>query len=596
MTTPLAAVVAQHTHLSQQVFIEQIHALYKYLLVILLANFVVGSTMIYGLWNVVSQQTLIFWGAALLASIILRIFLYMMYRRVDRRCVGQRQVIFFVLGSGLTGMVWGATSVILFPAGALEYQLFMLFILVGMGAGAVSSLTAYMPAFYAYFIPSLLPACLVLVSMGDPIYVSLGIMTLAYVLALSFFGHNINRSFIQSLNLRFENIHLVQELSKQKEQAEQANIAKSKFLAAASHDLRQPLHALSLFTSVLDESIQYPKVRKVVEQINASVDALQSLFNGLLDISRLEAGVMAVEKTDFSLNILFEKLANDFNPQAEEKGLLLVWPHQPFIVYSDPVLLEQILRNYISNAIRYTRKGKINIICQLQNEQINIQVKDTGIGIPTEDHQAIFTEFHQLENPERDRSKGLGLGLAIVERIAGLLKHPIDVESIPGQGSIFSIVIDTGRASLHSQPEAQSNLGKVSDLTGTTIVVIDDDVSVREGTKALLQAWGCDVVDAVSAYDAIETLSILNRTPHGIIADYRLRDGHTGIESIGQLHKKYGLKIPALIVTGDIATERLREVSSSGYQLLHKPVPTIKLRAFVRNAQLRMGTEVRDGN
>ncbi len=587
MAIALDTTKPKHTYLPQQVFIEQIHALYKHLLVILPINLIVGSLMIYGLWSEVSQQALTLWGIALLTSVILRVFLYVIYHRIDPQSIGQKQATFFALGSGLTGVVWGATGVILFPADTLEYQLFILFILVGMGAGAVSSLTAYMPAFYAYFVPSLLPACLMLISLSDPIHISLGIMTLAYVFALCFFGHNINRSFIQSLSLRFENMNLVQELSKQKEQAEQANIAKSKFLAAASHDLRQPLHALSLFTSVLDESIKYPKVRKVVEQINASIDALQNLFNALLDISRLEAGVMTVEKTDFRLHVLFEKLANDFNPQAEEKGLQIFWPTSPCTVYSDPSLIEQILRNYISNALRYTRRGEVKVICQLQGEQVNIQVKDTGSGIAAEDQQAIFAEFHQLNNPERDRGKGLGLGLAIVERIAGLLQHSISVESTPDQGSIFSILIDISHADVHQQFCIQNNLETMNNFTGTTIVVIDDDISVREGTEALLQTWGCDVVAAASANDVIDELKALDKIPHGIIADYRLHNGHTGIESIHQLHEVYGPRIPALIVTGDIAAERLREVNSSGFQLLHKPVPAIKLRAFVRNVRLR---------
>lgn len=585
---------SNRSEISRHVFVEQIHALYKHLLVILFINFIVGGMIIYGLWNVVSQQALLIWGSGLLASIILRIVLYIMYRRTDPLKIGQRQATYFALGSGLTGIIWGAAGVLLFPAGVLEYQLFILFVLVGMGAGAVTSLTAYMPTFYAYIIPSMLPICIMLLTVGDPIHVSLGVMAAAYMPALSFFGHNINRSFKQSLSLRFENINLVKELSEKKEQAEQANIAKSKFLAAASHDLRQPLHALSLFTAVLDESIQYPKVRKVVEQINSSVNALQNLFNALLDISRLEAGVMTVDKTDFRLQALFDKLENDFNPQASEKGLQILWSPCPHTVYSDPALLEQILNNYISNAIRYTQQGYIKINYEIQDDQIDIQVKDTGVGIEPKDQQAIYTEFHQLNNPERDRSKGLGLGLAIVERISGLLDQPINIESEPGHGSTFSIKVNLSQEDIPEHFNIQDTLVKQNDLPDTTIVVIDDDISVREGTEALLQNWGYDGVIAANTEDAIAQLKTLQKKPHGIIADYRLRDGRTGIEAIQQLHKEYKSDIPALIVTGDIAAERLREVNSSGYQLLHKPVPSMKLRAFVRNVQLRQQKETQN--
>lgn len=586
MTYALDNIAVNKQQLTRRVFSEQIHALYKHLLVILSINLIVGGMMVYGLWQVVPQQALTIWSIALLASILLRIILYVMYRRTTQQILGQNQAMFFTFGSGLTGVIWGSAGVMLFPASGLEYQLFILFVLVGMGAGAVSSLTSYMPAFYAYFLPSMLPISIMLIAVGDPIHVSLGVMAIAYISALSFFGHNINRSFIQSLSLRFENINLVRELSKQKEQAEQANIAKSKFLAAASHDLRQPLHALSLFTSVLDESIQYPKVRKVVEQINASVNALQSLFNALLDISRLEAGVMVVEKTDFRLQTLLGKLANDFNPQAEEKGLQLVWPTSPDIVYSDPALLEQILRNYLSNAIRYTRAGTIEIICQTQDKQLSIQVKDTGIGIAPEDQQSIFTDFYQLNNPERDRGKGLGLGLAIVERIAGLLKHSIKIESIPGQGSVFSVYVDISHADMSEQSDCQIEQQITSDFSETTIVVIDDDINAREGTEALLTIWGYDALVAANIDDAIAGLKAKRKTPHGIIADYRLRNDRTGIEAIQQIHKEYHSTIPALIVTGDIATERLREVNNSGLQLLHKPVSSVKLRVFARNVHL----------
>jgi signal transduction histidine kinase/CheY-like chemotaxis protein len=585
-------IAANPPPVSHQLFTEQINALYKHLLVILLINFIVGTMMIFGLWNVVSQSTLVIWGVALLASIIFRVVLYSVYHDSGQHSSARRAARYFVAGSGITGTIWGLAGIVLFPDGALQYQLFILFVLVGMGAGAVTSLTTYMPAFYAYFLPSMLPVCFVLFSLASPIYVSLAVMTVAYVTALSFFGHNINRSFLQSLNLRFENINLVRELSEQKEQAEQANIAKSKFLAAASHDLRQPLHALSLFTAVLDESIQYPKVRKVVEQINASVSALQNLFNALLDISRLEAGVMTVEKTHFELQALLDKLVNDFGPQAREKGLSLLCRPCPYTVYSDPALLEQVLNNYISNAMRYTRNGYIKVDCESNNGQLDIRVMDTGIGIATEDQETIFNEFHQLNNPERDRSKGLGLGLAIVKRIAGLLGHTIDVKSNLNKGSTFSISVDISDEKIVEHDNLRNIALTMDELPNATIIVIDDDISAREGSRALLEAWGYDVIDATDLDDAASALAIHNKKPDGIIADYRLRNDRTGIDAIKELHKIYGSHIPALIVTGDIATDRLREVSSSGYQLLHKPVPAIKLRAFARNVQKRQQKRV----
>lgn len=572
---------------SHAIYLEQIRALYKSLPPILAINIIVASMVIYGLWSVVPRTELRLWGAAMLVVILGRVLLYLYYRRKATENAMRRFAYYFVAGSGVTGVAWGVAGMLLFPPDALEYQLFILFVLVGMAAGAVTSLTAYMPAFYVYLLPSMLPVGVSLLLISDQIHTALGVMTMAYVAGVSFFALNVNRSFVQSLTLRYENIDLVRKLSEQKEQAEQANIAKSKFLAAASHDLRQPLHALTLFTSVLDESIHYPKVRKVVDQINASVHALQSLFNALLDISRLEAGVMVAEKIHFKLQPLLDKLANEYNPRAEEKHLVLSWPQCANEVYSDPVLLEQILRNYLANALRYTSQGSVTVTCRMVGDQVRIDVADTGAGIPEQEQRSIFQEFHQLNNPERDRSKGLGLGLAIVERIANLLAHKIDLYSEPGKGSTFSITVPLGDAAKVDQPKHNILETVVSNVCNVTVVVIDDEISVREGMESLLQKWHSDVISAAGADEAIALLRQHEKKPDGIIADYRLREGHTGIDAIHLLRQEFGQDMPALIVTGDIAEQTLRKVSASGFQVLHKPVAPLKLRAFVQNLQKR---------
>jgi len=573
--------------LAHKILVEQIKTQYQTLLPILFVNLIVSTSLVYGLWDIVEQRVLMVWLGLMLLQLCARVASYIIYKRYFVSAHVKRYALYFVLGTGITGLLWGIGSVIFFPV-QLEYQLFILFVLIGMGAGAVSSLTVYLPAFFSYFPVSVIPISIPLFLVAEPIQISLGVMLIAYILALSYFGMNINRTLIQSLRLRFENIDLVEQLRQQKDEAEQANLSKSKFLAAASHDLRQPLHALTLFTSVLDESIQYPKMRKVVEQINASVQALQSLFNALLDISRLDAGVMQIEKTDFYLQPLFEKLANDFNPQASEKGLLIHWPTCAYAVHSDLNLCEQILRNYISNSIRYSNTGDIHITCKASDEIVCIRVTDTGIGIPASAQKKIFDEFHQLNNPERDRNKGLGLGLAIVQRTATLLGHSIGLESTLGKGSTFFINIE--------QTTIDKDVIKIGNLSdnpvfpinnNVLIVVIDDELSIREATKSLLETWGCEVVTAVDQAEVITKMNQLNRPPDGIIADYRLRENKTGIEAIHAIEAAYKTDIPALIITGDTGADRLREVNNSGYQVLHKPVAPVKLRTFLRNIQLK---------
>lgn len=568
----------------QKVLLEQIKILSQGLLPVVAMNLVFCAVLPYGLWDVASHTALIVWVSLIVSLVAIRSLLYFFYRRrIDREHV-QSLIWHFVSGSAVSGVLWGIGLAVLFPAGQLEYQLFLLFILAGMGTGSLLTLNAYLPAFFAYFPTAMLPVGVVLFFADDPIHISLGIMTFVFIILLSYIGVKANRTLKESLRLRFENIDLVEQLRDQKDEAERANAAKSKFLAAASHDLRQPLYALTLFTSVLDESIKLPKNRKIVDRIKASVEALKNLFDALLDISQLDAGVIKVEKTDFPLQPLFEKLDNDFSPQSREKGLRFIWPTCAYAVHTDQNLFEQILRNYISNAIRYTDSGEVRITCETDGRLIVINVIDTGIGIPVAEQQVIFEEFHQLSNPERDRSKGLGLGLAIVQRTASLLGHSINVASQPSKGSTFSITLEQANISERDGsvgPEVENNTKK----EGTFMIVIDDEASVREGTQSLLELWGCDVIAAADKKEAMTQLRRQNRSPDGIIADYRLRENQTGIDAIRAIHVEYNDKIPALIVTGDIAVDNLREVNRSGFQVLHKPVTPVKLRSFLHNVQ-----------
>ena len=582
--TPVFSLKAQ----DQRILVEQVKVLYQSLLLVLLISLVAGSALLYGLWDAVSHSLLITWMCVLVIVVALRIsFYFFSYRRHFKPQHAHRHGLHSIIGSAATALIWGVGGVVLFPEHDLAHQVFILSLLIGMGAGSMSSLTAYLPTFIAYFPISILPISILFILIGDPIHLSLGLMTVIYIAALLYFGLNINRAVTQSLKLRFENIDLVAQLREQKNEAEQADIAKSKFLAAASHDLRQPLHALTLFTSVLDESIQYPKVRKVVDQIKSSVHALQNLFNALLDISRLDAGVMKVVKSDFNLQSLLKKLTNDFIAQAKDKGLQIHCPDCPYAVHTDPHLLEQILRNYISNAIRYTDNGEIKVTCEAGEGTIMISVSDTGRGIPEQEQDIIFEEFHQLGNPERDRSKGLGLGLAIVQRTAKLLGHSIAIESQPGTGSTFSITVNQADSVGNVNVAAPELEDDSPPAKGPLVIVIDDEASVREGMHNLLELWNYTVITAADKDEAIAQLKQQDRIPAGIIADYRLRDNHTGVEAIHALRAQFDLAIPALIVTGDIAPERLREVNDSGLEMLHKPVAPAKLRAFLRHLRFQ---------
>ena len=369
-------------------------------------------------------------------------------------------------------------------------------------------------------------------------------------------------------------------IRKSKEKAERANLAKSKFLAAASHDLRQPLHALGLFASALNDRIKSPKDRLLVENINHSVNSLEELFNALLDISRLDAGIIKPKFQHLWINILMDKLLTDFKTLAERKGINIQMDGPDVVVHSDPALLETILRNLVSNAIRYTKSGEVKVTWSIDGSQVCVEVHDTGIGIAESDKENIFQEFLQLNNPERDRSRGLGLGLAIVKRLSGLLKSNISLQSKIGSGSVFRFNIPLGDASLILNDDA-SGKENIEVDTALLVLVIDDEPSIRKAMTVLLKTWGHEVVAVSSLSEALQENKL---KPDAIIADYRLINEKTGIEAIQSIHRLWGKGIPALIVTGDSAPELLREAQSSGYAFMHKPVNSAKLRAFLRSA------------
>lgn len=369
------------------------------------------------------------------------------------------------------------------------------------------------------------------------------------------------------------------ELHRAKESAEQANRAKTRFLAAANHDLRQPLQALSMFVAVLANREHPPANRVIIERIHDSLAAVEGLLNSLLDVSKLEAGLVVPSILDFSIAPLMQRLQAEFEPLAAAAGLELRAVSSSATVRSDPALLERILRNLLNNAIRYTRTGTVLFGCRSRAGRLCIQVWDTGVGIPKNQLPLIFREFHQLGNPSRDRRQGLGLGLAIVERLAVLLNHRIEVNSWPHQGSMFSVEVPLGWASVPEPPAQQLQLDMVAPRT--TVLVIDDEPDVLEGVGLLLESWGYKVVTAGDCEDALERLAGLGAAPDLIIADYRLRHGSTGGQAIARIQVRLRKPIPAIILTGDTAPERLRLARASGHGLLHKPVQPASLRAAI---------------
>lgn len=369
------------------------------------------------------------------------------------------------------------------------------------------------------------------------------------------------------------------DLAAKKTMAERANQAKSRFFAAASHDLRQPLHALSLFVAALKTRNQQPETQTLIDNIEASTAAMELLFNALLDISRLDAGTIEAHPVHFPLQKILDDLDHQFSPLAAEKLLRLRFRPCRATLYSDPLLIERILANLIANAIRYTDDGGVLVACRRRGRMVRLSVIDTGRGIPPDQQESVFHEFVQLHNPARDRSKGLGLGLAIVSRLGRLLGHRVDLRSRPGHGSMFSIDVPCGDAALIQPPAPIATPGQIPG--DALVLLVDDESAILRGMAELFDNWNIDLVTAHSAAEAEQWIASVGRLPDVIVSDYRLPDDIDGIEVILQLRRQFGRDIPAIVVTGDTAPDTILRISQAGFPLLHKPLRPAKLRALL---------------
>lgn len=365
-------------------------------------------------------------------------------------------------------------------------------------------------------------------------------------------------------------------IAERTEQLAQANQAKTRFLAAASHDLRQPMFALALTVGELRETVRAPELAALARRIERSVDALEDLLDALLDASKLDAGAIQPERRAFPLQPLLERLADEFAPAAEAKGLRFRVAPTSLWTESDPTLLGRCLLNLVANAVRYTREGGIVVGCRRRGAEAEIVVADSGIGIAAADQARIFEEFYQAGSPQRDRAQGLGLGLAIVDRVARLLGHAITVRSQAGRGSVFGVRVPIVPPR-PGEPAAAAP-GTDTQLAGLRVLVVDDEPDVRAALDGLLQRWGCSVETAASGEEA---LAAGRASPDLVLCDLRLGEDGSGLDVLDRLKARWGTGLHGIIVTADASAERIADAHARGYPLLQKPVRPAKLRALV---------------
>jgi signal transduction histidine kinase len=570
---------------------EQIRARLRLYPVMVGAQTLVEPLLVGVLWNHAAHQWLMAWLLVLLAVHVVEIGIWKQYHSAEltiERCRGWSRA-FNVLAVVVGGM-WAVGVVLFFPA-ALAYQALILCVILGVSAGAVTMNSVYPPALYLFLSSILLPTIVRVAGEGDSIHWIVAVMLMLFTAVIINSGRELAKTFFLSLSQRYENLSLVAQLTKEKSRAEMASREKSRFLATASHDLRQPLQALMLFSDAMQDAAQEKTTKHLAVQIGKSVSALVEMFDELLDVSRLEAGVVEVRWQNFELQPLLDRLYVDFAPLAQSKGLLLQLPvcmcgsdarrdGCNLVVYSDPFLLERMLRNLVSNAIRYTESGSVVVRCSCEQGLVRLEVADTGVGIEADALPHIFEEYYQADNQHRDRRKGLGLGLAIVRRVENLLGYKIEVKSQAGQGSVFSFAVQKGKA---EQQLAQPFVASYSryDLSGVAVALVEDDPDIRLMIAEMMEGWGCRVFAGEYAEDAIRAMNAAGVSPGLLVCDYRLPYGVTAVQVIKHMRELWGGNLPALVLTGDTAPEALQDIHASGALLLHKPIAAARLRAMM---------------
>ncbi|RKR25259.1 signal transduction histidine kinase [Acidovorax sp. 93] len=478
------------------------------------------------------------------------------------------------------GLSWGSLGYVVLYWGTPESVIYAIGIISTVSSGALGLGAPLYRAYVTYLTCAIGGVMMAVALAGGPVMWPALFLTCVYYALTGMQARTADRATRRSIALKLENDRLVNQLRAEsqralaaQEAAEKADRDKSRFLAAASHDLRQPLHAMGLFLESLQRSPLNDHQLTVLGHAHAASGAAAEMLTTLLDYSRLEAGVVKVRPDAFAVQPLLTALEQEFGVQADTAGLVYRTRETSAAAFADRSLVGLVMHNFISNALRYTAKGGVLIACRTRGKRLALEVWDTGPGIPRSQWDNIFKEFHQLGNPERDRRKGLGLGLAIVQRLAREMNTSVEVLSQPGRGSVFRLWLDRWQGALEDDTAPAPD---TVSLVGLKVLAIDDDEAVRLGMQSLLHSWGCQCITAESSADALECLEDI--TPDIIITDFRLRHEETGKQVLQALRAYLGTSVPAIIMTGDTSPQRLRDAQSTSALLLHKPVSTGQLR------------------
>lgn len=511
------------------------------------------------------------WAGLFSAGVVHTLIDFRRWRRL-LPAAAERWLRHTAVAAGCASALLGGGAFLVLQVPQPELQLFYLCVIFVVSVMSIFAYGPYYPTFLSMVMPVMLLTMLAFALGDSPLQWATAASQGIIIVVVLYFARTFNRVFTRSVELRFENHELVERLRVQIGAAESANMAKSRFLAAASHDLRQPMHALNLYLGAMSNIRLSAEAKPLLNNASQCAAAMDDMFGALLDVSSLDAGAVKPELSVFPIASVLDRVRLAFTPAAHDKGLQLDVRTSAAFVHSDAALVERILGNLVSNAVRYTAKGRILIGCRSRGQRLVLEVYDTGPGISADKQALIFEEFYQVSNAERDRSQGLGLGLAIVERLARLLSTPVSLRSVPGKGSVFRFDLPRADAAWGRAETKASAAMPAQPLRDTFIVVVDDEKFVLDATRAVLELHGSFVVTAGSGAEAILQLGHSKRVPDALICDYRLRAGETGAEVAERIREEFNTDIPAILITGDTAPERILELQATGLPILHKPI------------------------
>ena len=542
----------------------------------ILGSFVGSVALLVVYWHAHDARLLLAWFAAMLAESAARLHMSRAYRRarIDVDNV-ESWASRWVVHAAVAGVLWGLAGGFLFDVGDALRPLVLVTVILGVAFGSLTLYATYRPALFAFLPVAVLPLVVRMALQPDPAYVTAAIVMLAMFAFTMFFGRNFGTTVLEAVRNNHANEALVGQLLNEKRvadearrAAEEATRSKTKFFAAASHDLRQPLQAIGIYCSLLKKRAQGP-LEPLAKSLSAAVDSLSKLVEELLEISRLDAGAIQPRLQQVLLDEMLAQLAQEFTPLAHGKGLELRVRRPRLAVESDPVLLARVLRNLLGNAIRYTAQGGVLLAARPRGGQVSIEVWDTGPGIRQDELSRVFDEFYRGESSKAEPASGFGLGLSIVRRICNVLGHPLIVTTRPGTGTVFRI--ETPVSALpHRGPQPPATLtdSNIVPLTGHTLVLIEDNDEIRTSLQNLLHSWGADVIAEASFTPALHDQIAARRRVDLILADQNLRDGATGVEVALRIREIAGRPVPVVMLTAVAAGEVIGEFQRSIKRIL----------------------------